>query len=96
MSDRVVVVRCLTGDYINAKSVYRWFVTQNATKGGWDVMASIQGPQHPYTVVRCTTEDLAHTSLTNLLETLAVLIIKPEPAPILDLPVTGERGAVEP
>jgi hypothetical protein len=97
MSSEIVVVRTLSGDFIQAALVYRWFVTQNATKGGWDVCASIHGPQNPYQVLRQATEELAHTALTNLLIDLAVKMIRPVPLaePIADLPVTGERGALD-
>jgi hypothetical protein len=94
----IVAVKCLNGDYIQAALVYRWFVTQNATKGGWDVCASIHGPQNPYQVIRQNTEENAHTALDNLLLDLAVKMVRPrtlvEPMP--DLPVTGARGALDP
>jgi hypothetical protein len=91
-----VVVKCLNGEYINVSLVYRWFITENVTEKGFDIKASIHGPQNPYVVARCTEPQEAHTMLTRLLGTVAVIVIPELPVTIPDLPVTGERGAVEP
>jgi hypothetical protein len=92
----LVVVKCLNGEYINVNLVYRWFITENVTEKGFDIKASIHGPQNPYVVARCTEPQEAHTLLTRLLNACSVVVECKPPMAIPDLPVTGERGAVEP
>lgn len=81
-----VVVQCDDGSYLNVGLVYRWFIDEDITNRSmpFTIMASVQGPQHPFKVFHRETRERAQTTLDDILRaaTCTLPVTPTEYAPV--------------
>jgi hypothetical protein len=66
---RAGYVKAEDGSYIAIAHVYRWFISEDATrrKGQFSVRASLPGPQQPFAIMSWDSREKAEEALAKLI-----------------------------